>query len=146
MKNTTIRVTLALITTLLLLFIISCSKKEKVKPEPLESKVATQAITTINELKDAYESMDMSKAQKFTTNQGFKNFQDSIKEFQSVDLEFTPKWVDISDGTIKVYIAWNGTWSHSGTKSTENGLAVFTLKGNPPVVDEILRTNPFAQH
>lgn len=130
----------------LALSVVSCGgKKKKTKHEPMESKIAKDAIDTVNSLKNAYESIDTNMARRLTTSKGFDQYKKSLKAFQNVELSFTTKWVDIDRHVIKVYMAWDGTWTASGYNTSETGLAVFVMKGSPPVIDEVLRANPFAQ-
>lgn len=133
---------------LLLLPLISCGKKA-IKP-PQDVATAKDAITLIEELKVAYLEKKRTKLETLSTKKGYISLIGSIKEFNSAELEFTPKWVDIEGDRVDLQLSWEGIWKVTRgegpeTSYHEKGLAVFILRGSPLRLDEIMRDNPFRQ-
>ncbi len=86
----------------------------------------------------------METIRTLTTPDGYREILANIKTFDSSELTFTPKWIDIKDDSLDVYIAWTGKWELEEDTFEERGLAVIMFRGNPPKVDQILRANPFS--
>lgn len=126
----------------ILIFVASCGKKE-VKKASEDSKIATEAFALVEAIRDAYIKKDLKALEKNTTKEGFRTISSSIKTFDSVELTFTPVWVEIEDNVVHLNESWKGRWKKSGRITEERGMAVFVLKGNPLKVDNILRANPF---
>ena len=134
------KITLLLLATVLLL---SCSGKKEVKQVSQESKSATEAFGVAETIKNAFVKKDLATIQKNTTEAGFKDITTGRQVFDSVDITFTPRWVEIEGDQILVNISWKSTWQLSGRKADERGMAVFVMEGNPLKVTKILRANPF---
>lgn len=126
----------------LLLFVAACSKKD-VKPVSADSKLATEAFALAEKVRTAYVSRNMSALQSLMTADGFQTVSSSMRNFDSVELEFKPMLVDMRDGVVSLYVSWTGTWSYRGQKYEERGLASFVLKGTPLKLDNVLRASPF---
>lgn len=126
----------------LLLVVAACGKKE-VKPVSADSRLATEAFALTELVRDAYVNRNMSAMQGYTTPDGYQTISSSIKNFDSVTLEFKPMLVDIRDGVVNLYVSWNGTWMYRGQKHEERGLASFVMKGTPLKLDNVLRASPF---
>lgn len=134
------KITLLLLATVLLL---SCGGKKEVKQVSQESKSATEAFGVAETIKNAFVKKDLATIQKNTTEAGFKDITTGRQVFDSVDITFTPRWVEIEGDQILVNISWKSTWQLSGRKADERGMAVFVMEGNPLKVKKILRANPF---
>jgi hypothetical protein len=134
------KITLLLLATVLLL---SCGGKKEVKQVSQESKSATEAFGVAETIKNAFVKKDLATIQKNTTEAGFKDITTGRQVFDSVDITFTPRWVEIEGDQILVNISWKSTWQLSGRKADERGMAVFVMEGNPLKVKNILRANPF---
>ncbi|MBF0319262.1 MAG: hypothetical protein HQL01_05600 [Nitrospirae bacterium] len=132
----------AIILILALFTITSCGKKE-VKVQPGESVKAKSAIEKLEKLREYYVRKDADALRSVITPEGFKAIASSMKNFDSVELNFSPRWVDIKDDTIIVLAAWDGTWKLSGQSITEKGSAMFLFTGTPLKLDAILRDSPF---
>jgi len=126
----------------LALLVVSCGKKE-VKQTTVDSKIATQSFAVAEALRSAYVSRQIAAMETHTTKDGFRSITGVLKTFDSVDLTFTPVWVDIQGDRVLLNVSWKGKWTSAGNITEERGMAVFELKGNPLKVDAVLRANPF---
>ena len=134
------KIVLLLLASLLLL---SCGGKKEVKQVTQESKAATEAFGVAETIRNAFVKKDSATIQRNATEAGFKDITAGRQVFDSVDITFTPRWVEIEGDKILVNISWKSTWMRSGIKSDERGMAVFVMEGNPLKVTKILRANPF---
>lgn len=126
------------------LFILSaCGGKKEVKQVSMESKVAQEAISVMESIKGLYIKKDLPPIAERATQEAYKDIIDSIKHFDSVELTFTPRYVEIDQSKVYLNIAWKGTWSVGGESFRERGMAVFLLEGKPLRLSRILRGNPF---
>jgi len=132
--------------TILLVCIIgalfACGKKE-VKPESQESKIAQESFALAETLKGAFIRNDKAVLRDNTTEEGYRDVTANKKAFDSVELTFTPRWVEIEDNQINLNVSWKSTWSSAGKKTEDRGMAVFVIEGRPLKLSKILRTNPF---
>ncbi|HMK43636.1 MAG TPA: hypothetical protein VK445_05820 [Dissulfurispiraceae bacterium] len=133
---------LALVLAFFVICSVGCSSKA-VKQPSADSKTATEAFALAEKIRDAYAQRDMSAMRAYTTPEGFKTISESMKNFDSVQLEFKPLLVDIRESGTHLYVSWTGIWQARGQRFEERGLVVFGLKGSPFRVDEVLRANPF---
>jgi hypothetical protein len=124
------------------LIFASCGKKE-IKQVSQESKITQEAFAVIEKIKNAFADNDNTTLQQNSTSEGFKDITSNKKTFESVEIIFTPRWVEIGDKKVEVNIAWQCAWMGSGRKTEERGMAVFILEGSPLKVSKILRANPF---
>jgi hypothetical protein len=132
--------------TLVLLFCfvaVACGGKKEVKQVSPESKTATEAFVLAETIKTAFVRKDTATLQNNATDTGLRDITANTKTFDSVDLSFTPRWVEIEGSKLMVNIAWKSTWLRSGRRSEERGMAVFVMEGTPLRVSKILRANPF---
>ena len=124
------------------ILLVSCGKKE-VKPVSQESKATTEAFAVAETVKNAFIKKDLITIQKNSTEEGYRAITANSKSYDSVDITFTPRWVEIEGSQITVNISWKSSWTVSGRKTDERGMAVFAMEGNPLRVTKILRANPF---
>jgi len=134
------KIVLLLLASLLLL---SCGGKKEVKQVTQESKAATEAFGVAETIRNAFVKKDSATIQRNATEAGFKDITSGRQVFDSVDITFTPRWVEIDGDKMLVNISWKSTWMQSGRKSDERGMAVFEMEGNPLKLSRILRANPF---
>jgi len=123
-------------------FSAACEKKA-VKKVSEDSRIATEAFSVINAIKEAYIQKDVLGIEKNTTQDGFSALRGVIKSFDSAELDFNPVLVEIDQGIVNVNVSWKGIWNKGGKKTQERGMAIFILRGIPLKVDAILRANPF---
>jgi hypothetical protein len=128
---------------LTLIFVASCGGKKEVKQVSQESKLAQEAFSLAEKLRVAYEKRNFSAVQDLSTDDGFRDFTNSIRHFDSVDLSFTPRWVEIEKTTVYLNVSWKGTWTVGQESFTERGMGVFLLEGAPLKLGKIVRGNPF---
>ena len=126
------------------LILASCGKKV-VKKVSMESKTANEIFALAETVRKAYVNNDRATLEKNFTKEGYRELIGAMKSFESVELTFTPRWVNIEESVIYLNISWKGTWVVSGKKSDERGMAVFVLEGKPPKLARVLRDNPFKQ-
>ena len=121
----------------------ACGGKKEVKQVSQDSKTATEAFALAETIKTAFMKRDTSTLQKNATETGLKDITANRKAYDSVDISFTPRWVEIESGKLMVNIAWKSSWTLSGRRNEERGMAVFVMEGSPLRVSKILRANPF---
>lgn len=127
-----------------ILFLISCGKKE-VKKVSEESIIAREAFQIAENIKNAYLDNDRKALEKNSTKDGYRELIGAIKNFDSADLEFIPTWVEIEDSVVRLTISWKGTWIIRDISKDDRGVAVFVLEGQPLKLSHVLRANPFRQ-
>ncbi|MBI5635305.1 MAG: hypothetical protein HZA15_17700 [Nitrospirae bacterium] len=123
--------------------LVSCGGKKEVKQITQESRTATEAFGVAETIKNAFVKKDLATIQKNATEAGVKDIMAGRPVFDSVDISFTPRWVEIEGDQMLVNISWKSTWLLSGRKTDERGMAVFVMEGSPLKVTRILRANPF---
>lgn len=126
----------------ILLMFVSCGKKE-VKKESHESRIAKEAFALAETVKNAFLENDRTSLKEHATEEGYRDILANEKVFDSVELSFNPRWVEIENLKVYLNIAWTSTWTTSGRKVEERGMAVFVMDGRPLKVEKILRANPF---
>ena len=131
---------------LLLLFVgvllVSCGKKE-VKKVSQESKLAQEAFALAETVKDAFMVKDNITLKKSSTEDGYRDITANTREYERVELTFTPRWVEIEGTQLHLNISWKSTWVVSGKSTEERGMAVFVMEGTPLKLTRVLRGNPF---
>jgi len=132
-----------ILTLILSLTAVSCGGKKEVRVVTEDSRTATEAITLIQTVKEAYVKRDLRAIEMNTTKDGFRTISGNMKMFDSAELTFNPVLVEIKDDVVRVNISWRGTWKQAGKTIQERGMGVFILKGSPLRVDRILISNPF---
>lgn len=136
---------LAFLTIWALILVFSgCGKKAEVRPS-LEGQKAKEAFRLAEQLKRAYLGRDKGLFEPLTTREGYLKVVGSLRDFDSATLEFEPRWVEIEQDRVVLYIHWRGTWLKGGRSYSDEGLSAFILKGNPLKLDDILRANPFSR-
>jgi len=135
-----------IVTLLLLLSLVACSSDEKRGPS--EDVVMTgDALELIDKARVAYINHDINGMQKYYTQDGYAAMVRDVKKFESVELTFTPRWVDIdTQGELQVQIAWEGTWN-LGEEIIEKreGIVTFIISKKPYLISGQKMTSPFAQ-
>lgn len=123
------------------LLLSACAKEVRQPSE--DSLMALEAFDLMDTIRQAYEVKGFKAMAKYCTEAGYKQISEGIKGFDSVELEFTPRWVDIEGGVLRLKVSWEGKWEVKGETTKEHGLAVFELKGEPFKLSRILRGSPF---
>jgi hypothetical protein len=130
---------------LLVIFLMvpfSCGKKE-VKPESQDSKTAKEAFALAENIRDAFIRNDKEALAGETDENGFKDITASSVSYESVDLTFTPRWVEIDQAKVMLNITWKSKWTVQGKQLEDRGMAVFVMEGRPLKLSRIMRANPF---
>ena len=131
-----------LLLVLACVMLVSCGKKE-VKPVSQESKITLEAFALAETIKNAFIVKDNITLKKTSTESGYKDITANARAYDSVEITFTPRWVDMENNKLDVNISWRSKWTVSGKSSAERGMAVFVMEGTPLKVSRILRSNPF---
>lgn len=132
-----------IISIFIALLVLACGGKKEVKRTSIESNVAQEAISVIEKIRELYVRKELPQISERATQEGYRDIMNSIKHFDSVDLTFTPRYVEIDQSKVYLNIAWKGTWFVGNESFRERGMAVFLLEGNPLKLSKILRGNPF---
>ena len=122
--------------------LVSCGKKE-VKQVSQESKTSMEAFALAETIKSAFVVKDKITLQKNSTESGYRDITANTRTYDSVEITFTPRWVEIDKDKLHVNIAWKSKWMVSGKSLEERGMGVFVMEGTPLRVTGILRSNPF---
>lgn len=122
--------------------LVSCSKKE-VKPPSEDVRVSREGFTVLDDLRKAYLNKNEAEMKALSTQAGFSELKNSVHPFDSAELKFSPRWVEIKGDLMTVNVAWEGSWEYGGKKQNERGMAVFELKGNPPRFERTIKGSPF---
>ena len=122
--------------------LFSCSKKE-VKVASQESKTAEEVFALTEKIRDAFIKNDRETIRRYSTDSGYKEITANKKPYESVELTFTPRWVEIEQTKVMLNVAWKSSWTAGGKKAEDRGMSVFVTEGRPLRLSGILRTNPF---
>jgi uncharacterized protein YcfL len=125
------------------ILLVSCGGKKEVKQVSQESRTATEAFALAETLRSSFIKKDPAIMQRNSSDDGFRDITANRKAYDSVDITFTPRWVEIEGTKLFLNIAWKSTWTLSGQKTEERGMAVFVMEGSPLRMTKILRANPF---
>jgi hypothetical protein len=128
---------------LVVTFVTACGGKKEVKQVSQDSKVSQEAFSLAETIRTAYVKKEFATISDRCTKEGYKDIIDSVKYFDSVDLSFTPRWVEIDKTMVTLNIAWKGSWVVGKDTVRERGMAVFLLEGTPLKLTKILKGNPF---
>src|SRR4030042_5444591 len=126
---------------LLITLLVSCGSKE-VKPVSEDSKITQEAFTLAEIVIDAYINDNRATLESNFTKDGYRELITDIKIFDSAELTFTPTWVEIEDSVVSITVSWKGTWTVSGEKKEERGVAVFVFEERPLKLSHVLKENP----
>jgi hypothetical protein len=117
--------------------------KQKVKVQTEDSKLAVEAFALAENMREAYVNKNFKAFEHYATARGLRDVNRRLKDFEKVELFFTPKWVEIDAERLVLNVAWEGTWTIRGREREEHGMAVFELTGRPLRLNKIVRSNPF---
>lgn len=130
-------------TMLFVLVLVAGCGKNEVKQVSQESKISREAFTVAEAIRASYVKRDFSGIAEKCTKDGYKDIIDSIKHFDSVSLEFIPRWVEIEGSKVYLNVSWKGVWRVGDDTTRERGMAVFLLEGKPLKLSKVIRGNPF---
>ena len=133
----------SLLCTLLLVLMAACGGKKEVKQVSQESRISQEAFSVVEQLRTAYLKRDFAVIADHCTTGGYREIVNSLKHFDSVDLTFTPRWVEMEKAKVYVNVSWQGSWKVGKDTFRERGMAVFLFEGTPLKLAKIVRGNPF---
>lgn len=122
---------------------VGCSREEVKKQPSPEVKSANEAFSLLDELKKAYLEKNEGAMKALSTENGYRELRENIKPFDSAELKFSPRWVDIKGETVTLNVSWEGSWRSQGAEREERGMAVFELTGKPLKFNGALKGSPF---
>ena len=128
---------------LLLVLMAACGGKKEVKQVSQESRISQEAFSVVEQLRTAYLKRDFAVIADHCTTGGYREIVNSLKHFDSVDLTFTPRWVEMEKAKVYVNVSWQGSWKVGKDTFRERGMAVFLFEGTPLKLAKIVRGNPF---
>jgi hypothetical protein len=126
-----------------LLILAACGGAKEVKEVTQESKLAQDAFSVAEALRTAYTKKDFGAIADSSTKDGYREVIDSFRHFDAVELDFTPRWVEIEKSKVYLNVAWKGAWVVGKETVRERGMAVFLFEGTPLKLSKIVRGNPF---
>ncbi len=119
-----------------------CSKKQ-VKPVPEGAVYFKNANKVIQALRSGYIAKDAAIIKSVSTDKGYNEIVPNLGKFDSAELTFAIKWVDVSTRDVTVNVQWEGVWAKGGKKDSRRGMAVFELTGQPLKFNTVLTGSPF---
>lgn len=128
---------------LMIILAAACGGNKDVKHQSQESRIAQEAFSAAESIRASYINKDFSGLAEKCTKEGYREIVDSVRHFDSADLEFTPRWVEIEDSKVYLNVSWKGVWRIGDNTARERGMAVFLFEGRPLRLGKILRGSPF---
>jgi len=132
----------AIVLFLMSLFLFSC-ESEQVKPPSEDSEIARQAFKVIDSIRELYVRKDFDAMAEFFTKESYMEFKRALRLWDSAELIFTPRLVEIENDKVTLNVSWQGKWIFIGRTYSERGMAIFELEGSPLKVTGILSGSPF---
>lgn len=129
---------------MMVLLFFSCGKKEAVQKTSPESQLTQESFALAETIRQAFEKGDRDTIKNHSTEAGYADITVASRDFDTVRLDFTPRWVEIEYKKVSVNIAWKGSWTAGDIIAEDSGMAIFIMEGTPLKVTRILRANPFA--
>jgi hypothetical protein len=99
------------------LVFVSCGGKKEAKQVSQESKTATEAFALAETVRSAFEKNDRATIQRNSSEEGFRDITTNRKGYDSVEITFTPRWVEIEGTRLHLNISWKSAWVLSGRKN-----------------------------
>jgi len=124
------------------MMLAACGKKE-VKQVSADSMVSTEAFELAEKLRAAFVKKDLVTIQQNSTETGYRDIMSNRRPYDSVELTFTPRWVEIEKDQTVLNVTWKSKWTTAGKAASDRGMAVIVMEGRPLKVSRILRGNPF---
>ena len=124
---------------------VGCSSNKKKPTE--DSLIAMEALDMVEGLRAAFEKRDFSSMARYCTRDAYKGITGGLKSFDSAELKFTPKWVEINrDGdAVEMLVSWKGSWKTGEETTEKDGTVLFSIGGDPLKIRRIARFSPFSQ-
>ncbi len=125
------------------LLLFSCASDEEKTPS-VEVELANRAFDLSEEVKESFLKGDTVALKRLCSKNLYNKLSSKMNELSGWKFDFKMRWVDIDEeGTIHMYIAWNRDSDREEENIETSGLALFVIKGDPLIVDRIMRENPF---
>ena len=123
--------------------ILSACESEQVKPPSEDSELALQAFAVSESVRDLYVKKDYDAMSEMFTAEAYKEFRAGLRQWESVELTFTPRLVEIENDKVTLNVSWQGKWVFMGRTASERGMAVFEMDGRPLKISRIPMGSPF---
>ena len=106
-----------------------------------------EIMDLVNSLRNAYSSKNFSGMSRFCTEGVYEQLKAGLKRFDSVELEFTPRWVEIDrEGSYaEMLVGWKGVWKTGEESIEKEGTVFFAFVGKPFSITVVERLSPFSQ-
>ena len=121
--------------------LVAC--KKDIKPSGEDSKLAMEVFAVIEQMRVAYVDKDDPALEALSTEGGYDAINKQLGGFNSVELEFSPRWVTIEGDSVVVNVAWKGVWTVKDEKRKGRGMAVMVLDGTTYKLRKLHRSSPF---
>jgi len=130
---------------LCVLVVSACSDPSK--RQPVDSIIGQEITDILYTLQENYSAKHFSAMSQKCSPEVFDQITKGLKNFESVELEFTPSWIEISADASRVdaLVKWDGTWVVDGKEVKKQGSGLFVFEGKPYKVVSLERANPFSQ-
>jgi hypothetical protein len=131
---------------LLTLVLSSCATEEKRGPSE-DVLLTDRALEVVEHVRAVYARGDVKAMKPLFTEEGYSRMVRDVKKFESVELEFTPRWVEIkADGAVHVQVVWEGTWDLGDNwVEVRDGMVTFVLEPGKWLIRDLKLTSPFGQ-
>jgi hypothetical protein len=124
-------------------FMLSACSAKEAKPPSSDSTTAIEAFALADGIKEAYLKRDTKAIKEKTTANGYREMIGVMKKFDTAELAFTPRWVEIKPEGVYLNVSWSGKWTMRGEVTEERGMAVFLLEGSPMKLGRTIKGSPF---
>lgn len=128
---------------LLLSVMLAASCTKEVKQPSDDTLIALEAIDLVEKIRADYAEKDFKALRGHFTEQAFRLIERDGREFEGVELKFTPKWISLEADAVYADVEWEGKWSLKGVASEDKGTVRFRMEGSPLKVAGLLRDSPF---
>ena len=135
------------ITTLTLCVLMAAACSQQAQRPTEETRIAEEVMAAVESLREEYAAKRFSAMAHRTTPEVYEEITAGLKRFDSVELEFTIRWIEISSDakSVTALMGWDGTWQVGGKSTAKQGTVLFVLRGKPLTVVSIQRLSPFRQ-
>lgn len=138
---------IGLIGLVVLMAIMTAGCSSDIKLPTEDSLIAMKALELVEGIRTAYANKDFSSMARFSTHDTYRGITGGLKSFDSAELRFTPKWVEINreGDAVEILVAWKGLWVVDEETTKKDGTVLFSFSGDPLKISSIKRLSPFSQ-
>jgi len=126
---------------ILLITSTGCAVKEEVKLSE-ESVTARNAISAVDAIKDAFIKKDRAAIQEKVESGLSYEILNGLT-FDSADMSFTVRMINISSLKVMVHLNWHGTWITGGSEARDRGVGIMVFNKDTMKLSQVDGDNPF---